>query len=279
MTGSVILIWDYDGAVGQVNATYPYKFDEEKLIQEIRNVDAILALGKKYEITMTFACLGFAAEAGHYPYHVPEQIRKIFDHGHEIASHSWKHEWFPYLEREQIVRSLSRSKMILEQAIGVPGAVAGFVPPFSRPMTWYAKGAFSLGDRVFGPWYPGGNLESLIKLAKDSGYKWFRVTYRPLLQKILRKQPHHPLLKSWESHHEVVCVPLHVIGFEDEAHQLLEKVRHSGGTVVVCGHPSGLTRPREENIDKLDAFMKKVADYQNEGSLKSITVSQNIAGK
>lgn len=277
MTGNLVLIWDYDGALGQVNATYPYKFDEEKIIQEIRNVDTILNLGRQYAVTMTFACLGFAAEAGHFPYHVPEQIRQIHESGHEIASHSWKHEWFPFLEREQIIRSLSRSKTILESAVGVEGAVVGFVPPFSRPMSWYAKGAISLGDRVFGPWYPGGNLGSLIKLTRQTGYSWFRVAYRSIIQRIRGRSPvDQDLCKPWRREHGITCVPQHWIGFDETAHRLLDRVYTVGGTLVICGHPSGLSRNREENLDLLVGFLQKAADYQNRGTLKTKTVSQVI---
>jgi peptidoglycan/xylan/chitin deacetylase (PgdA/CDA1 family) len=277
MPGSVVLIWDYDGAIGQVNATYPYLFDEEKIIQEICNVDTILELGQEYGITMTFACLGFAAEHGHFPYHVPEQIKKIHDSGHEIASHSWKHEWFPYLEREQIVRSLTRSKYALEQAIGVDGAVAGFVPPFSRPMSWYAKGAVSLGDRVFGPWYPGGDLGSLLKLVAETGYRWCRVSYRSLLRKMIgASSDHEDVSEPWQHYKAVTCVPAHYVGFDERACQLLENVNQNGGTLVVSGHPSGLSRNKEESLHSLIGFMQKLADYQKRGTLRTISVSQKI---
>ena len=59
MPGHVILIWDYDAAMGQVNATYPYNFHEETIYSEIENVEGILALGSEFDVRMTFACTGF----------------------------------------------------------------------------------------------------------------------------------------------------------------------------------------------------------------------------
>src|SRR5580693_8115976 len=109
MPGRLFLMWDYDGALGQVNATYPYNFHEEMLLQEIQNVDFILQSARSLALKMTYACVGFSAEPGHWPYHVPEQLQRIHAEGHEIASHSWRHEWFPYLEPQQVVRSLRRS--------------------------------------------------------------------------------------------------------------------------------------------------------------------------
>ena len=128
----------------------------------MQNVDYILGVGKTNQLKMVFACLGFAAEKVPYPFCISEQIKKIHTLGHEIASHSWRHEWFPYLEKDQIRRSLERSKFALETCLDLPGAVQGFVPPFNRPMTWLQKSAFSLGDRALFPFFPGADLGSLI---------------------------------------------------------------------------------------------------------------------
>lgn len=39
MTATLMIIWDYDGAIGQVNASYPYRFNEQRLFEEVNNVD------------------------------------------------------------------------------------------------------------------------------------------------------------------------------------------------------------------------------------------------
>lgn len=229
---------------------------------------------------MTFACVGFAAESGHYPYHVPDQIRKIFSQGHEIASHSWRHEWFPYLQREQIRRSLVRSKSILEECLGAPGVVQGFVPPFSRPMSWYSRGAFSLGDRVFGPWYPGASRGTLLPLIREAGYEWTRSAHYPLWQKLLGERSEtKSILSSWKKATGVVCVPEHYTGFDGPARPLLQTAIDGSGSVVLVGHPSGLTRNGTENIEHLRETLHYIADYQLAGTLKAYTVSSSIGAE
>jgi peptidoglycan/xylan/chitin deacetylase (PgdA/CDA1 family) len=277
MSGKVFIIWDYDTAVGQINSSYPYNFNEERLLEEIENVDKILELAKEFDVRMTFACVGFAAEPGHYPYHVPDQIRTIFSQGHEIASHSWRHEWFPYLQREQIKRSLVRSKSILEECLGSPGAVKGFVPPFSRPMSWYSRGAFSLGDRVFGPWYPGASYGSLLPMVQEAGYNWCRVAYYPIWQKLSTRNAKTKSVKStWRESSRVVCVPQHYTGFDESARWLL-RTAIGGGAVVLIGHPSGLTRSGTENIAHLRNLLLDIAESQQAGTLETSTVSSCVS--
>ncbi len=275
--GQLCIIWDYDGAVGQINASYPYNFDESKILREYENVEKILDLAGSQQIKMTFACVGFGAEPGQYPYHIPEQIKKIFTLGHEIASHSWKHEWFPYLDKIQIQRSLARSKDALETCIGIEGAVTGFILPFSRPMSWYARGAFSLGDRVFGHWYPGADLGAMLKHIQAAGYRWSRVAYRPIWKKFSKKsRQDQNLNRAWSSAHGVVCVPSHVFGFDTVAQTLLNRVSSQGGRLVVSGHPAALSFGREESLENLVQFLKLAAQYQSQGRLESQTASNLI---
>jgi len=275
--GKLFIVWDYDGAIGRINSSYPYKFDEEKLYREIENVEKILALGDDYQLKMTFACLGFGAEPGQYPYHIPDQIRRIHAAGHEIASHSWKHEWFPYLEKAQIQLSLERSKFALETCIGEKGAVSGFILPFNRPMSWYAKGSFSLGDRVFGPWYPGADLGAMLKHIHEAGYRWSRIAHRPIWNRLFsRTNQAQNLDQAWSSAHGVICVPSHVFGFDAPAQALLTKVSTQGGSLVVSGHPAALDFGREESLENLVQFIKSAANYQAQGRLQSRTVGDYI---
>ena len=272
MVATLMITWDYDAAIGQVNASYPYKFDEQKIFQEIANVDRILELGALHQAPMTFACLGFAAEPGVYPYHVPDQIRSIFQAGHEIASHSWKHEWFPFLKRDQIFLSLERSKAALEACVQQPGCVKGFVPPFSRPMSWTAHGWISLGDRAWGPGYPGAETGSLLGIARKAGYSWYRVTTRSLRER-LRPSVAAKLGKPWNHSHGMACVPQHYCGFDHSAVTLLEGAIQKNAPIVIVGHPSGLSRGREENIAHLQTFLEIAARYRDEGMLVISTVS------
>jgi len=269
---SVLIIWDYDTAVGQVNASYPYNFHEETLLTEIENVDRILALSTTFNLRMTFACVGFAAEQGVFPYHVPEQLRRIRAASHEIASHSWRHEWFPFLEREQVRRSLRRGKQVLEQCLDEPGAVKGFVPPFSRPMTWYRKGAISLGDRTLNPLRAGGNIGSLCAELRDAGYSWCRVSFRSLGQR-LRHSFARPLIdRTIERCNGIACIPYHYNGFDSGGLELLEFAVKSKNSVVIVGHPSGLSRPKAESVSYLVPFLEKVAELQALGRIQARSV-------
>lgn len=274
MPPKVILIWDYDSAIGQVNSSYPYNFHEETLLTEIRNVDRILELGREFQIRMTFAVVGFAAEEGQFPYHVPGQIQAIAAAGHEVASHSWRHEWFPFLQKEQIRRSLRRSKEALERRLGSPGAVTGFVPPFSRPMSWYGRLALSAGDRAFGPAFAGANLGSLLPLVREAGYRWCRVLYRPVWAKLTGRGVQ-PERLFW--HDGVACVPQHVCGFGEATVRLLDESLRHGRDLVVTGHPLGLSLPHEENLSKLVHFLQHVSSLQEKGVVQSATVSEMLA--
>jgi len=273
MLTPVSLIWDYDAAIGQINASYPYHFREETLRTEVENVEEILRLGDRYGIRMTFAITGFAAEDGQFPYHVPYQIRAIAEAGHEIASHSWRHEWFPFLEEEQIRRSLARSKYALERCIGKAGAVRGFVPPFSRPMSWYGRLALSLGDRAIGPWYPGASLGRLLGLVKDAGYSWCRIVYRPLIRKLAGKDP---LPRRVDWYDSVACIPQHTCGFGEKALFLLEKHLAEQRELVIIGHPLALSMGGEQSMDKLIALLERLASLQRENLVKCCTVQEML---
>jgi hypothetical protein len=272
-----MIIWDYDTAIGQVNASYPYNFHEELLVQEIENVDRILASAASHALRMTFACVGFAAESGQYPYHVPDQLRRIHAASHEVASHSWRHEWFPFLEREQVARSLKRSKEALERCLGEAGAVQGFVPPFSRPMTWYRKGAISLGDRTLNPLRAGGNIGALCEEVRNAGYAWCRVSYRALTERLTGRRGAAPITGRIGRSSGVACVPHHYTGFDQGALDLLDKAVRRNCSIVIVGHPSGLTRDGAENHAHLERFLDKVAALRDAGRIQARTVMEHLA--
>ena len=273
---SVLVIWDYDTALGQINSTFPYNFREEAVLQEIANVDRLLSELAGRDVRMTFACVGFAAEPGQFPYHVPEQLRRIRAAGHEIASHSWRHEWFPLLQREQVRRSLARSKAALEECLGEPGAVRGFVPPFSRPMSWYRKGAVSLGDRVRNPLAVAADIGALCRELGRAGYAWCRVAHRSLAQRI-RRARFRPLIDGrLEREAGVACVPQHCTGFGDEARELLDRAVALRRSVTIVAHPHGLTLGRGEDFAALLPFLDRIEALQREGRVRARTVDEHL---
>ncbi|MFY0483515.1 polysaccharide deacetylase family protein [Flavobacterium sp. PLA-1-15] len=176
----IILIWDFDGPIGQVNSSYPYNFNFENIEKEIQNVKWLIGFLKEKNIKCCFAITGFSAEQGPYPFCFPDFIKEIALKGHEIASHSWKHEWMPIFKEDQMQKSLQRSKKSLESCIMKENAVVGFVPPHNRPMTWFRRGAFSLGDRGIWPFFKMGDNQNVLRLLKKNNYKWVRVSYKNL---------------------------------------------------------------------------------------------------
>lgn len=279
MSAKLILIWDYDSALGQINSSMPYNFRFTPIYEEIENVEYILSSAKKADLKMTFACLGFAAEESVYPFGNSEQIRKIFDKGHEIASHSWRHEWFPLLTDKQIFKSLERSKSALEKCTSVVDSVKGFVPPHSRPMSWYKKFSYSLGDRAIYPFHKGGDIGFIIKQLSLLNYKWCRVlkSYKPVWEKVFGNSSNHNyIFNKWEIHDGIVCVPQHYTGFDEPALKYLEKAIEKNEAVVIVGHPAALSRNKEESAVHFNNFINEVSRYMNNGQLETMTVTDFI---
>ncbi|MEO6694244.1 MAG: polysaccharide deacetylase family protein [Ignavibacteria bacterium] len=282
MPATLLLIWDYDSALGQINSTMPYNFRFDPIHEEIENVEYILSVAGNTDLKMTFACLGFAAEESVYPFSNPLQIRKIFEAGHEIASHSWRHEWFPLLTEKQIFRSLERSKSALEKCIGKGNIVVGFVPPHSRPMSWYKKFSISLGDRAIYPFHKGGDLGYIIKQLSILNYKWCRVlsTYKPIWEKVLENSgSENCMFNKWEIHNDIICVPQHYTGFDEPALKYLEKAIEKSEALVIVGHPAALSRYKEESRKHFDKFIEEVIKYRSEGKLEMMTVTNHIQRK
>jgi len=180
----IILIWDFDGPIGQINSSYPYNFNFKNFEIEINNVKWLLTKLQEYNIKCCFAITGFSAEEGVYPYVFPDLINQISTLGHEVASHSWRHEWTPIFQKSQIEKSLKRSKVALEKTLHNQNKVSGFVPPHNRPMSWIKRGAFSLGDRGIFPFFKMGDNGTLISLLKHCDYQWVRISYRNIFSKL-----------------------------------------------------------------------------------------------
>ena len=166
MSKKIVIIWDFDGPIGLINASYPYNFNYNNLHKEIKNAREILDILDDFQIKTCFAITGFSAEEGKFPYTFPELINEIYERGHEIASHSWRHEWSSIFQHKQIDKSLKRSKQSLENAIHNNQTISGFVPPHNRPMTWLKRGAISWGDRGIYPFFKTADNEAMVNLLK-----------------------------------------------------------------------------------------------------------------
>lgn len=77
-----------------------------------QNTERLLALFDKHQVKATFFVLGWVAER------FPALIRKLSDHGHEIASHGYSHQLI-YNQTQDVFREETlRSKALLEDITG-----------------------------------------------------------------------------------------------------------------------------------------------------------------
>ena len=257
----IILIWDFDGAIGQINSTYPYNFSFENFEVEIENVRYILKKLDEYNIKSCFAITGFSAEEGKYPYVFPDLINEIATKGHEIASHSWRHEWAPLFMKKQIEKSLVRSKKSLEKAIEYKQQVIGFVPPHNRPMTWVRKGAFSIGDRGLFPFFKMGDTQSLITILNETNYKWIRVVHQNIFQKIklLKKNCTGKVYK----YKKILVLENHYNGFDDYVINHILNTNHP--TYTISGHPLMISfLNKVESREIFENFLNKLTQSNQE---------------
>lgn len=89
-----------------------------------RNIDAILEMFDEADVKATFFTLGWVAQRH------TAMIRRIAEHGHEIASHGWDHARVFTLTKESFAEDLKKTRQVLEDAAGC--AVTGYrAPSFS----------------------------------------------------------------------------------------------------------------------------------------------------
>ncbi len=271
MKKQILLIWDLDGAIGQLNSSYPYNFNYSFLEQELENVRYALDKLDEYQIKTCFAITGFSAEEGKYPYVFPDLINEISKRGHEIASHSWRHEWTPLFAQKQIHLSLKRSKSALEKSIDNRQEVVGFVPPHNRPMTWLGKGAFSIGDRGIYPFFKMGDNSQLLRELESNNYLWVRISHQNMLQKIGLESKN--LTGRVYKHNKVTILENHYAGFDEEVITYI--CNSDSPTYTISAHPLMLSFPdKKENKQNFEIFLETLC--RPEESIDFVTPMQLI---
>jgi len=86
--------------------------------------DRLLEILDQYKVKGTFFVLGCLAD------NLPGLVKRIFDAGHEIASHGYGHAMITTLTPDDFREDIRKSKRVLEDIIGVP--VSGYrAPTFS----------------------------------------------------------------------------------------------------------------------------------------------------
>lgn len=264
---SILFFWDYDTQWGGDRSRAPGGPKNWGAL-EFPNTERLLELHAEYEIPACFAVVGASALPGERPYHDPQQIKKIAGAGHEVASHSFRHEWLPGLNHSELTRTLRDSKDALEQCIGA--AVLSFVPPYNQPFDYPAAGSISISERREAG-RDRTDLRRLCDALKETGYRFCRVCYLPfrlrLAEKLLKSRLDRPV--STEVIAGVVCVRLNTPGgFDANSLQVLDLCVKQGGTAVVYGHPHSLHAGNSQDEKWFLPFLQRVQHLRDSGTVR-----------
>ncbi len=263
----LLLFWDYDTQWGADRSRSPGGPKSWGPL-EFEHTELLLDLHARHAIPACFAVVGAAALPGARPYHDPAQVRRIHALGHEIASHSFQHDWIPGLAPEALRDTLRSSKRALEECIGAP--VTSFVPPWNQPFDYPAGLSFSLSERrEAGRGHV--HLGMLCRALEETGYRFCRVSYRPLhvrlAQRILNRRINSPA--RLETIAGITCVRLNTPGgFDAPAQAMLRRCAEKGGVVVVYGHPHSVRGGSAQDLSHLEAFLREAGRLRDEGRLE-----------
>ncbi len=262
----LLFFWDYDTQWGwdrSRRGDRPASWGH----LEFEYTDRLLELHGEYEVKACFAAVGAAAQQGERPYHDPAQIRRIHAAGHEVASHSFRHEWLPGLSLEELRETVTASRDALEQCIGA--SVRAFVPPFNQPFDYPRGFSFSLSERREAG-AVRNDLPALCRVLGESGYRFCRVSYRSIwmraAERLLKRRADEP--GKVEDIAGILCARLNTpCGFGPSTGALLERCVARGGLAVVYGHPHALGNADFQAETSLVPFLRRVRELRRQGRL------------
>jgi hypothetical protein len=263
----LLIFWDYDTQWGWDRSRQKEKAAPWGHL-EFEYTERLLELHARHRVPACFAVVGAAALPGERPYHDPQQIRRIHAAGHEIGSHSFRHEWLPGLDGALLRETLVRSREALEDCIGAP--VRTFVPPFNQPFDHPGGWSYSLSERREAP-DARTDLSQLCRTLEACGYRFCRVAYRPIGTRLAewasgRRRDRPARLEDIEG---VTCVRLNTpCGFGPETDGMLDLCVSKGGLVVVYGHPHALGNGGFQAEPFLAPFLARVERLCGEGRLR-----------
>jgi peptidoglycan/xylan/chitin deacetylase (PgdA/CDA1 family) len=227
-------------------------------------------------IRVTFGIVGRVALDGAPPEHCPEQVRRIHQAGHEVASHSMYHRFLPPLRRQELFEDVAASRKALEDRIDAP--VRGFIPPFNRPMHFPQRRAFSASEvlGLHGRGRARQSLGGMLRVLGEAGYGWSRVSFEDKADALaarlgLRREipPAQPFL-----YHGVVAIPLHTTGFGEASTSLVRRFLGTGLTLAIYGHPNQAMERNDQSADRLDRFLTTLAPERRRGLLRIRTMGE-----
>lgn len=268
--GTLLMFWDYDTQWGR---------DRSRLrrdpgwqgIDEFTCTERLLELHGTHNVPACFAVVASAALPGERPYHDPDQIRAIHAAGHEVASHTMRHEWIPGLSPLELRDNLRSSRRIIEECIGAP--VTTLVPPYNRPFDCPPRWSISIAERR-----EAGrvrtSLPGLCEALAETGYTFCRVAYRPFWErwreKLTGRQRHRP--SRLERIASLSCLRLNCPrGFDQDALAVVERVVREGGCALAWGHPHALIQDGSEHQHHVATFLARVAALRASGDLDILT--------
>ena len=115
--GSVVYQTFYQGENRKL-PIYRVRTDEKKIAISfdcawgVDYTDALLSVMEKEQVKCTFFMVEFWTEKH------PDYVKKIFDAGHEIGTHSATHPYMSKLDRDTIIKELSSSISAIEEITG-----------------------------------------------------------------------------------------------------------------------------------------------------------------
>ncbi len=261
-----VIFWDYDTQWG-ADRSRSRRLGPEVGMAEFAHTERILELHAEYAIPACFAVVGAAALPGARPYHDPSQVRRIGELGHEVASHSFQHEWLPELNVAALRETLRRSRDALEQCVGM--AVQTFVPPFNEPRDYPGRLAISVSERRGAP-HARTDLPGLCETLREVGYRLCRVAYQPLPLRLARMIAGGEALMPREpvEIRGVRCLRLNSgCGFGEIAQRMVDRCAQRGGLAVVFAHPHSLGGVSAQNEASLVRFLERLTRMRAEGMI------------
>jgi peptidoglycan/xylan/chitin deacetylase (PgdA/CDA1 family) len=254
--GRLLIFWDYDTEWGsEADRARGLAPAPGRGMLEFEHTERLLELHGERDLSACFAVVGAAALPGERPWHDPDQIRRIHAAGHEIASHSHRHEWLPGLGLEALRGTLQESRAALEDCIGAP--VTSFVPPYNQPFDHAAGLSFSRSERRAAG-VDRIDLGTLCRALAETGYQFCRVAYRPIglrvADRLAGRRIDGPV--RVERIGGILCCRLNTPGgFGRESLAMLDRVARDGGIAVVYGHPHSLQAENRQHERLLVPFL------------------------
>ncbi len=267
MTTHLMIFWDYDTQWGADRSRLAGPRDWGHL--EFENTAQLLELHARCGVPACFAVVGAAARPGARPYHDPAQIRQIHALGHEVASHSYSHEWLPALSYTELLQTLKDSKDALEQCIGAP--VRAFVPPYNQPFDFARRGSISLSERRAAG-RVRADIPALCRALAETGYTFCRISYRTPIERLrallgqVSPRPSCP-----EQVEGVTCLRLnHPAGFRGKVMQALTAADGRGQDryLIAYGHPHSLHGGGAQDEEHLVPFLEMAQKLAASGAVK-----------